>query len=330
MRVLNITNGDAVIEIMEKANIIGDFLPWRDFLHEGPVPQNFTLSQLSKIRAHFIHEQGFGELSDIYLNFQRRDATLADYRSYDKIILWFEHDLYDQLQLIQILAWFAEQTLLETPLLSMICTNNYLGECSEQQILTLSLYEEAITPKHLTLAQKAWSAFCEPTPVSWFNLLQEETKLLPFLNAAIKRMLEEYPNKNNGLSRSAHEALLVISKGKEKPYEIFTAYQEQEERKFMGDVIFWKILDDFKEHKLILSKENGKKLTITPLGQKILRGEKNRLSIKPLNRWIGGVNLNSDNLWCWDLKKKTISKYYYSETLGILLPVKQPSTLIYK
>lgn len=323
MKVLNIINGDAVIDIMKTANITGDFLPWRDFLHEGPVPPKCSLSELSTIRANFIYKQGFGTFSDIHLDFQKRDATLANYRAYDKIILWFEHDLYDQLQLIQILAWFEEQTLIETPILSLICTNNYLGECTAQQILTLFLYEETITPQHLSLAKKAWSAFCQPTPLPWFNLLQEDIRLLPFLRAAIRRMLEEYPNNKNGLSRSAHEALLAIAKGKEKPYEIFTTYQEQEERKFMGDIIFWKILDDFKEHKLILSEENGKKLTITTLGQQILQGEKNWLGIKPINRWIGGVNLTPDNLWCWDVNKKMITHYYYSTVLSYLLVVKQ-------
>jgi len=322
MQVLNITNGDIVIDIMKKANIIGDFLPWSDFLHEGPVPQNFTLPQLSKIRAHFIHEKGLGDFSDIHLDFQKRDATLEDYRSYDKIVLWFEPDLYDQLQLIQILAWFAEQTLIETPLLSMILSNDYLGECSKQQILTLSLYDKAITTQHLALAKEAWSAFRDPTPLPWFNLLKKETTLLPFLNSAIKRMLEEYPNTNNGLSRSAHEALLIIARGKEKPYEIFKAYQAQEERKFMGDVIFWKMLDDFKEHQLILSEKHRQKLTITPLGQKVLNGKENWLHIKPIQRWIGGVNLTPNNLWCGDIKKKTIAKYYYSQPLEMLLPVK--------
>jgi hypothetical protein len=31
-RVLNITNGDCAVEIMKKAGIAGDYLPWRDVL----------------------------------------------------------------------------------------------------------------------------------------------------------------------------------------------------------------------------------------------------------------------------------------------------------
>jgi hypothetical protein len=44
-KVLNIVNGDMSVEIMKKAHINGDFLPWRDFLHEGPAPkfQKFVL-----------------------------------------------------------------------------------------------------------------------------------------------------------------------------------------------------------------------------------------------------------------------------------------------
>ena len=39
-------------------------------------------------------------------NFRARDRGLAHFESFETITLWFEHDLYDQLQLIQILDWF--------------------------------------------------------------------------------------------------------------------------------------------------------------------------------------------------------------------------------
>lgn len=45
--ILNITNGDCAVSIMQQANIAGDFLPWRDVLHDGPVPENLSLAELS-------------------------------------------------------------------------------------------------------------------------------------------------------------------------------------------------------------------------------------------------------------------------------------------
>jgi len=321
-KILNIVNGATVIDIMKTANIIGDYLPWNDFLHDGPVPKGYSLKQLSKIRAHFIHELGFGELKEIQKDFKERDEQLENHQNYEKIVLWFEHDLYDQLQLLQLLSWFEVHLSHEETTISLISTDKYLGECTPTQINQLLLYEQAITYNHLKLATKAWNAFCEPTPQAWYNLLYEDSYVLPFLRTSIERLLEEFPNKKNGLSRSAYQALLVISRGVKEPKKIFIAAQKLEEKKFMGDLIFWKILDNFIDHKLVASKENGKILTITPLGTKLLKNELNWFQFKPIKHWIGGVYLSPDNLWCWDTEKRNIKKYFYSSSLDSLLVIK--------
>jgi len=321
VKILNIVNGDTAIEIMKKAYINGDFLPWNDFLHEGPVPQTSSIHQLSKIRAKFINQKGFGFLEQIEEDFYKRDKKLESYHKYKKIILWFEHDLYDQLQLLQVLAWFHSNNS-ENIQLSLISTNYHLGECSKDEITKLLRYEQPVIKEHLTVAQKAWSAFQEPNPMEWFKLLKSNHHILPFLEDTIKRMLEEFPNTRNGLSRSAHQALLTISKEIDNPREIFNQCQKYEKQKFMGDIIFWKILDEFIENKIISSQKNGQILTITKLGQNLLNGKINYLHIKPINRWIGGTKLTNDKVWCWNIKKRSINKYYYSSALSSLLPFK--------
>ncbi len=102
-RILNITNGDCAVDLMKKAQIPGSFLTWRDVLHDGPVPGLIGLRELSDIRARFLANRGWGDENKIKQDFIQRDNTLKCYSNYDRIILWFEHDLYDQLQLIQIL-----------------------------------------------------------------------------------------------------------------------------------------------------------------------------------------------------------------------------------
>ena len=94
--ILNITNGDCAVEIMKKAGIRGVFLPWRDVLHEGPVPQGLSLDELSKVRAKYISGHGWGDAEEILRSFIERDNLLKSYQDYEKVILWFEHDLYDQ------------------------------------------------------------------------------------------------------------------------------------------------------------------------------------------------------------------------------------------
>lgn len=232
--------------------------------------------------------------------------------------MWFEPDLYDQLQLIQILSWFANQNI-ENVNLTLISIDHYLKDSSPREIRMLLGNEKSVTREHLALAQKAWFAFTQPNPMNWFELLEEDLTPLRFLKDTVIRMLEEFPNRRDGLSRSQYQALYIISKGINNPKYIFEKSQKLEKKRFMGEIIFWKILDDFIENRVISSKENGQILTITPLGIDILNQKINYLHIKPINKWIGGTKLKNSNLWCWDSKKRMINRYYYSNVLSSLL-----------
>lgn len=316
--ILNITNGDCAVEIMKKANISGAFLPWRDVLHDGPIPSDLSLEELSKVRAQFITGQNWGAAEEITESFIQRDNELKSFREYEKVILWFEHDLYDQLQIIQILDWFHENYTEEVEL-SIICTEQYLGRLSPEEMRELIKYEEPITETHLNLSCKAWAAFRSSTPEEWCGLLNTDTSALPFLEGAIVRLLEEYPSCSNGLSRTATQALKVILGGEKQPGKVFGGTQELEERVFLGDSSFWVILQELLDSSPALLKlAEGKKfnlptskdqeLTITPAALDVLSGKRNWLEIKNPDRWIGGVHLENTNVWCWDLDSSSIVK----------------------
>ena len=316
--ILNITNGDCAVEIMKKANISGVFLPWRDVLHEGPVPDNLSLEELSKVRAQFIIERGWGTPDMIIESFTQRDNELKSFKKYEKVILWFEHDLYDQLQIIQILDWFHHNHAAEVEL-SMICTDRYLGRLSPEEMKSLVKYEKPITEDHLELSCKIWSAFRSNTPKKWLGLLSQDTSVLPFLQGAIVRLLEEYPSCSKGLSRTAEQALEVISGGEKHPARVFAGTQEMEERIFLGDSSFWVVLHELLEsnppliilpegQELTLPTSKDQELTITSAGLDVLAGKIRWLDVSKLDRWIGGVHLDSSNVWCWNTGSSLIAK----------------------
>ncbi len=186
--ILNITNGESAVTVMKEAGIPGDFIPWRDVLHDGPVPAELSLNELSEVRARFIFEQGWGEFEAIRNSFTERDKALCSFQNYVKVILWFEHDLYDQLQLLQILDWFSDNLPDKTPL-TIICTELYLGMATSKQMKDLLKFEEIVTGQHLLLATKAWTALRAPSPNRWQLLLEENTSVLPFLKSAVIRLL---------------------------------------------------------------------------------------------------------------------------------------------
>ena len=315
-KILNITNGDSAVEIMEKADIVGDFLPWRDVLHEGPVPDARSLEALSTIRANYIANQGWGPKALIKQSFIDRDNALKSTTQYEKIILWFEHDLYDQLQILQILDWFHLNRP-KTAALCLICVDQYLGMLTPTEMTALFKYERPVSDQHFDLAMKAWSAFRSDTPEKWQALLKTDTTALPFLEASILRLLEEYPSCANGLSRTAHQALDIIEQGASKPAKIFGLFQQTEERRFLGDRSFGAILQEFSNANPPLIKKStdqpfnfqtksDQSVNITQAGKDVLSGNRHWLHIQPSDRWIGGVHLTSANIWCRDAQTGTL------------------------
>ncbi|MFT5701346.1 MAG: hypothetical protein ACI8ZB_004237 [Desulforhopalus sp.] len=316
--ILNITNGHCAIKVMEEAGVAGTFLPWMDVLHEGPVPKGLTLEELSKVRGEFIVRRGWGPPEVIERDFIERDNVVKSFHKYEKVILWFEHDLYDQLQVLQILDWFQSNSKDEAKV-SLICRDKYLGALSPDEMRGLMQYEEPVTGKHLLLASRAWAAFREDSPEKWNHLLTEELSVLPFLQGAIVRMLEEYPNCKNGLSRTAQQALQIIAEGEKKAGKVFGRSQGLEERIFLGDASFWVILQEFLDSSpALLTLTGGEVLTqptvndgelaITPVGVEVLSGKRNWLGVTKRDRWIGGVHIEPNHDWCWDGDSGSIVK----------------------
>jgi hypothetical protein len=50
---LLVTNGDSAAEQIEWAGLAGVILPWRDVLHEGPVPAGLSARELAEVRARW-------------------------------------------------------------------------------------------------------------------------------------------------------------------------------------------------------------------------------------------------------------------------------------
>src|SRR5262245_14254263 len=102
--VLHVTNGESAGNTLRQTALGGAVLPWQDVLHDGPVPA-LPRSELLRTRAGFLAECGWGRTPALLSSLERRDRQLLDaLRDGLQVVLWFEHDLYDQLQLLDLLA----------------------------------------------------------------------------------------------------------------------------------------------------------------------------------------------------------------------------------
>lgn len=300
---LHITNGDSVQ--IGSTGLGGEVLFWRDVLHEGPVPAGLPLEKLTAVRAKFLARYGDQGQAEILERMRARDRTLANFSNYQEVVLWFEHDLYDQLQLLQILDWFAEQTNSAT-MLSLIQADQYLGPLKPDQLATLSPGRHPITAAEFKLARRAWSEFRSPAPTGLVQLLEEDMAALPFLRAAIARHLEQFPSAANGLSRTERQMLEIVESGVSRVSEIFRADQAKEERIFMGDLPFYSYIQGLVEISVplleIIRDGNpfGKTdVRITPRGRKVLHNEEDHIRLNGIHRWLGGVRLQGTKAWRW-------------------------------
>lgn len=295
---LNITNGDAVLYLFKKAGILGTHLPWRDVLHEGPVPAGATLEELSRIRGAYLAQRGYGKPIKIFHDFESRDALMRRAGEFDEVVLWFEHDLFDQLQLAQILVTLDEMTL-EPGRVSLIQSDSYLGSMTADELTALHPKRRSVTRATLLAARRVWDALTSPDPHALFAQARADAAGLPFMKSALMRLCEEYPWTFDGLSRSQRQALQAVAQGASKAEELFRRAQAREEAPFLGDTAFYAILTDLRAQPAPLLEEEEGFLVASALGRRVLAGDADWIEAVAPDRWIGGVHITQECIR-WD------------------------------
>jgi hypothetical protein len=295
---LHITNGESAVAGLKSGGVPGVFLSWDDPLHDGPVPAAPSLTALSDIRARALVDFGWGGADETRRRFAERDRTLEQFRCHDETVLWFEHDLYDQLQLIQLLDWFSRQGLAGTRV-SLIQSGEYLGELNGDRLAALLPTRRAVAVTQLEAGREAWQAFCAPDPTGIAKIAgRPPDPSLPFLAAALGRVLEEYPSAANGLSRSEQQLLVSAALGARTRHALYRQSQSFEACPW-GDLSVFLRLEGLTAgpHPVIdrIDTEDGEEFAINPLGARLLADEDDWLRLAGgIDRWIGGTHLFGD------------------------------------
>lgn len=316
---LHITNGDSAVDRLRAAGIEGATLPWRDVLHDGPVPEGRSFDELRAVRAAFLAGRGWGTREGIEAELAARDAQLARFRDHDEVVLWFEHDLYDQLQLMQLLDWFSERPLGRTRL-TIVASDAYLGTMSADELRRRFDARTVVTPEQITLGRQGWAAFRAPDPRVLERFVERGRAALaplPFLHAALRRQLQELPDAHAGLSRTERQTLETIARGPRPLGEVYrAAHHEREEAIFLGDASFLTYVEALSDAGTpLVTFEDGspvrqvagdgaiwqRPIVLTEAGRAVLAGSRDRVRLLGIDRWLGGVHLLGHEVpWRWD------------------------------
>ena len=317
MRDLIITNGDSAGGTLRDAGKDGVILPWRDVLHEGPIVAG-PIEACSAERVAYLARRFWIPVDDIAAEFAERDTVMRQHDDFEGIELWFEHDLYDQLQLIQILAFLADVGRTEG--VRLIQADDFLGAQRADTIRRFAERERAVTSDDLALGTDLWSALAAPTPKAVTARIEQLDARLPFARPALLRFLEELPAPGSGLGRAEEAALTGIETGTTSPVPLFHEVIRQEEAAFMGDSSFFHILDDLASCDAPLiaglapafdGEEDAERfreaeLELTMAGEAVLAGEEDHVTLSGLDRWWGGTRLHGRDVWRYDRGARTL------------------------
>jgi hypothetical protein len=315
LSILHVTNGTAVLPLMREAGIEGPIVPWDDVLHEGPVPAGLNRAALRERRAAFLASCGWGSADAIGRGLAERDGVLERLDRIDEVVLWFEHDLYDQLQFLQIVDRLP---LDGSPRLTAVADGEYLGHLPAAKFRDLFSTRREVTSAERLAARDAWNAFCSADPRAVLEVLPRVT-VLGHLPGALRRHLEQFPSMENGLSRTEQQALEVIARGVTRLSDVYVqSHQRREAAIFMGDAGFLAHLSalvvggdpllqptSLRGASPLLALEDEVELTET--GRRVLAGEVDRVRRCGIDRWLGGVYLSGNGpVWRWDARRETL------------------------
>src|SRR5262245_35303987 len=310
-RIVHVCNGDSTADTLSLADLPGDIRVWADALDQGPVlPVSDDEHYLA--RGEFWATRGGGTTGDTAQKLAQWDKDFDAAAGADELILWYEHDLFDQLALIRLLARLARRGLPQA--LTIVSIDRHpeipsflgLGQLKPEQLAELWPRRTPLSRDAIDEAVTAWIAVTANDPRA-LPFLTKRVKALPFLAGAIERHLEEYPDPTSGLSRTERQMLAAIARGEGTGGALMQASHAIDPRYPITDTLLLDVLKRFVACGFIEGAAAGGpeslkdvNVSVTALGRQALAGAIDRVHECGIDEWRGGIHLTGKGpVWRW-------------------------------
>ena len=304
-RIVHVCNGDSTDDSLSLADLPGEIRVWADALDQGPVLP-VSDDEHWRLRGEFWAARGFPGGAERLAEWDRGVDEAA---AAEELILWFEHDLFDQLALIRLLARLARRGLPQQ--LTIVSIDRHpeipnflgLGELKPEQLAELWPRRTPLSRDAIDEAITAWIAVTAADPRA-LPFLTRRIKAMPFLAGALERQLEELPDPQSGLSRTERQLLAAIARGVASAGELMSTVQAIDPRYPITDRHLLATLQTLGRCGLI---EGGVQVSVTALGRQALAGAIDRVHEAGIDDWRGGVRLAGRGpVWRWDGQQRKL------------------------
>lgn len=249
MYLLHILNGDSSLQLFKASGLEGKTMVWREMLCEGPCDPNLNADIFWETRKAFMKARFGVPEEDYHKKVVQEIAGLENWVSATEVVLWFEYDLFCQVNIMAVLSWFAEQELPRP--LSLICVGDFpdsekrlgLGELSADQYPALFAERIELELDDLRFASRFWKAWTSGDPRELEFALEPHPRFI-YLQDAMRAHFQRYPEADTGLNLIEKTMLTFIDNGDLTRRQVIGAMLRWQRDYGFGDLQYEKYLDD--------------------------------------------------------------------------------------
>ena len=287
---LHILNGDSTLYCLKQSGIHGDTAVWREVLSDGLVLDSFGTDEFWQNREAFMTSFTETSSSDYQEKVIDEFKKIQNFKAYKEVVLWFEYDLFCQVNLISLLHWFQQQDRAEVKV-SLICVGQVSGYEKLMALgeLPFEMYPELFEQRRIlgrndfNFASDAYQAFCSKDPRDLENFILLPSNEFPYLAKAFQTHLKRFPFSDSGLNKIEQEIIRLIESGKNTEKALIGALLQWQEYYGFGDLQYINYL---------------RRLTpIHDINRTITLKENYRSAQIDRNYFLGGALVNE---WEWD------------------------------
>lgn len=229
---LHITNGDSFTARLNSLDLKGDIITWREMLCEGKTLTNVGSENFWKTRFDFLHKNYKVSKSWFIEKTLKEYRSLCNHKQQDEIVLWFEYDLFCQINMLAVLSWL--KTHRKYAQISLVCSGNEdetdkmygLNDLTDGQLLKLYENKTILKQDDIEYADYVWQLYCSDNPIRLENLSDFSNYRFDYLSDAVETHLHRFPSIRNGLNEMENNILRLAVEKKPK-----------NKREFLGTIL---------------------------------------------------------------------------------------------
>lgn len=226
--ILHITNGDSTTNYLKKLAFSGNFITWREMLCEGKTINTVGSEAFWKTRFNFL-KSSYKVTKKTFTNYTLKEyQNLCNVKECKEIVLWFEYDLFCQINLLAVISWLKNHR--KNDLISLVCSGNIKGS---EKLVGLSELNPAQIQEHykkrIQLSQEdieygdyIWQLYCAKSPLRLQTIYQlKKPTAFQYLSTALNTHLQRFPSIENGLNNVENFVLEIANTTKPRTKKEF-------------------------------------------------------------------------------------------------------------